>query len=350
MPVSDGGIRELVHAIAFGCLPGAPSSRRRPVAAQASHVAREHARWWETRNVVGLCYSPKVRHGRVEDLSLQVLVRAKRPKGRVPAHERIPDAISLGALGRRGRIPTDVREVGAMRLETLVSDMRPVLPGYNIGHRFGGSGTLGCAVRALETGERLGLSCGHVIARNGRAAPDDRVLVPSLEEAEAQDMLETAFFGSLVSFSPLSFEFDKAFTNVDAATVRPDTPEALDNQIALLGVRPSGVRADAPMGLPVRKVGFASETTYGTLLARHAILGLPYMDERGRTRTAWFTDLLGVTSFTRPGDSGALVMDLQGEAVGLHMGSGEGISVCAPIQRVLDRVRCTLDVGAPPVS
>lgn len=348
MRVSDEGVRELLHAIAFGRLPPAQARRKRRGEAHASRVARKHARWWEARNVVGLCYAPKVRRGRVEDLAIQVLVRAKRSKSSVSSHERIPEDISLADLGMSGRLPTDVRQVHVARLETLVSDMRPTLPGFNIGHRGSGSGTLGCAVRSLDTGERLGLSCAHVIANSGRSAPGERVLVPSLEQARANGMLENALFGRLVMVNPLSYDFEKASTNVDAATVRPDSPEELDNELALLGVRPSGVRADAPIGLPVRKVGFATELTFGTVLARHTILGLPYPDVSGRLRTIWFTDLLGITPFTQPGDSGSLVLDLQGEAVGLHMGSSETMSICMPIQRVLDSVRCTLDTEVPP--
>ena len=203
----------------------------------------------------------------MEDLAVQVLVRAKRAKGRVPSHERIPEVIELKEMGMRGRLPTDVRQVYQLRLQSLVSDSRPTLPGFNVGHRGSGSGTLGRAVRS-EAGERLGLSCAHVIANSGRAAPGERVLVPSLEEARANGMLENALFGRLVAVLPLSNDFDKAAVNVDAATVRPDSPEALDNELALLGLRPTGVRPDAPIGLPVRKVGFASELTFGTILVR----------------------------------------------------------------------------------
>jgi len=330
--VSDSSIRGLVHAIAFG------------------RTGRTHARWWESRNVLGLCYAAKIRHGRVDDLALQVLVRAKRPKGKVPTHERVPDSIALADVGLRGKLPTDVREVGTPRLDVLVSDMRPTRPGFNISHRSGGSGTLGCAVRSVDTGERLGLSCGHVIARHGRAKPGDRVLVPSLEQARANALLGTAPFGTLVSVGPISFNFEKAATNIDAATVRPNPATSLDNQLAVLDVRPSGVRAETPIGLPVRKVGFATELTFGAVLAQHMVLGVPFVDDQGRTRNVWFTDLLGITHFTQPGDSGALVLDLQGEAVGLHMANTEGMSISAPIQRVLDALRCTLDVSGPAVA
>lgn len=348
MRVSDPGIRGLVHAIAFG-RPAADSAEKaqRKAAARAASLASTHARWWNSRNVMGLCYAAKIRHGRVDNLSLQVLVRAKRSLSKVPAHERVPDAIELGGMGLRGKLPTDVREVGTPRLDVLVSDRRPTRPGFNISHRSGGSGTLGCAVRSVDTGERLGLSCSHVIARHGRAKPGDRILVPSLEQARANSLLGTAPFGTLVSVGPISFDFEKADTNMDAATVRPTTATGLDNQLAVLDVRPSGVRVDAPIGLPVRKVGFATELTFGAVLAQHMVLGVPFLDAQGRTRNVWFTDLLGITHFTQPGDSGALVLDLQGEAVGLHMANTEGMSISAPIQRVLDALRCTLDVSAP---
>jgi hypothetical protein len=354
--VSEPYIRGLVHAIAFG-RPAPDTSEAVSVAASrrsapggAASLASTHARWWNSRNVVGLCYAAKMRHGRVDDMALQVLVHAKRPKAKVPAHERVPASIDLEAMGLRGKLPTDIREVGTPRLDVLVSDRRPTRPGFNISHRSGGSGTLGCAVLSVDTGERLGLSCGHVIARQGRAKPGDRVLVPSLEQARANSLLGTAPFGTLVAVGPISFDFEKAPTNMDAATVRPNPATGLDNQLAVLDVRPSGVRADAPIGLPVRKVGFATELTFGAILAQHMILGVPFVDEQGRTRNVWFTDLLGITHFTQPGDSGALVLDLQGEAVGLHMATAEGMSISAPIQRVLDALRCTLDVSAPAVA
>ena len=351
MRVSEPAIRGLVQAIAFG-RPAVEAQERVSLraAAGAARVASTHERWWNSRNVVGLCYAPKLRHGHVADLSLQVLVRAKRPRSKVPAHERVPDSIELESMGLRGKLPTDVREVGTPRLDVLGSDERPTRPGFNISHRSGGSGTLGCAVRSVDTDERLALSCAHVVARGGRARPGDRVLVPSLEQARANRLLGTAPFGALVSVGPLSFDFEKATTNVDAATVRPHPATGLDNQLAVLDERPSGVRADAPLGLPVRKVGFATELTFGTILAQHMVLGIPFLDTLGRTRNVWFTDLLGISHFTQPGDSGALVLDLQGEAVGLHMATAGGMSISAPIQKVLDSVRCTLDMSAPPVA
>jgi hypothetical protein len=333
MPVSSGDMRSVVHAIAFGAQP---------------RLALQHARWWDDPNVVGLCYAPKVRRGREEDRALQVLVRTKRSPGRVPAHRRVPPSIDLRPLGLRGKVATDVREVGRSRLEVLIGQERPVRPGFNIGHRRGGSGTLACAVRSLDTGERLGLSCAHVIARHGRALPGERVLVPSLDEARALELLWDAPFGSLVRVGPIGFGFDQARSNVDAATVRPDDPAALDNQLARLDVRPSALRDEVALGLMVQKVGSATELTFGRVEAEHLVLSLPFQDDRGLQKEVWFADLLGITRFTAAGDSGALVLDLEGRAVGLHLGGFQGLSVCMPIRRVLESLRCELDVTQGP--
>lgn len=347
MRLTSEQMRRVVHAISLGTDPAPqPVARRAARSVRTREVApllaKEHARWWTAPNVVGLCFAPKVKRGRVEDLALQVLVRLKRPKQRVPERRRIPDFVRVDALGLRGRVPTDVREVGAPWLESLISNDRPVLPGFNISHREGGSGTLGCVVRSIDTGELLGLSCAHVIANFGHGAPGDRVLAPSEEQARLHGGLAAARFGRLVRLGPLVPGREQATTNVDAATVRPDTPDLLGTSIALLDLRPTTLRDDVSLDLPVRLVGAISEQATGRIAQLHLTIGLPYPTEDGGEQTLWFADQLGVTPCTHPGDSGALVVDEQGAAVGLHQAGAQGLSVCTPIRRVLDSVGCTL--------
>jgi hypothetical protein len=349
MRLTSQQMRRVVHAISIGTDPAPPPVARMAVRASrpealAPVLAKEHARWWTAPNVVGLCFAPKLKRGRVDDLALQVLVRLKRPKSKVAASRRIPDSVNLEALGLRGRVPTDVREVGAPWLESLISNDRPVLPGFSISHRRGGSGTLGCVVRSADTDELLGLSCAHVIGNYGRGVPGDRVLVPSQEEAREHGGLAAARFGTLVRMGPLAPGREQAATNVDAATVRPDRPGLLDTSIAVLGLTPIRIRDDVPLELPVRLVGATSEQVSGTIAALHLTIGLPYPTEDGGEQVLWFADQLGVTPCTHPGDSGALVVDDEGAAVGLHQAGTEGLSVCTPIRRVLDSVGCTLTV------
>lgn len=337
MTRSPRAARQLVHAIAFG--PSLSKGRPAPAAARdARDLQRRHARWWEHRNVVGLCIARKVCQGRRGEPCLQVLVRRKVPRGRLDRRHRVPDHVEAPGLGR---VLTDVRAVGRGRTQALVSVRRPARPGFNTGHELGGSGTLGLVARDRLTGGAVGISCGHVIARYGRATPGDLVLVPSLREARDQDVVGQAPLGTLLAVSLVGTTFEDGLTNVDAASFAPDDPADLSGALAVLGRAPAGVRARVPLDLPVHKVGFMTELTFGEVQATDMVIGLSF-PLPGGARTIWFADQVGVSTFTADGDSGALVMDEDGAAVGLHIGSVDGLSVCTPIARVLDALGCDL--------
>jgi hypothetical protein len=338
MRLTQDAMRRIVHAVGFG---RDPSGAAHPGAAE---VQASHAHWWDSRNVVGLCFARKLRGGRVGDLALQVFVRRKRPKDKVPSHRAVSPTVDLAPLGLAGRVATDVREVGVGRLDVLVTSDRPAHPGYNIGHRVTGSGTLGCVVRPRGSNVIVGLSCAHVIARDGNAQPGERVLVPSLIEARRNDIVSESMFGTVGAVLPISFRFEDAAKNVDAATVLPDDPRALADTVARIGVKPAGIAPTVDVDLPVRKVGSTSELTLGAVEGTHLLASFEYVDanDNDSVRTAWFSDQTAITSFAFPGDSGAIVLDDQAQAVGMHIGSYHGVSVCTPMQRVLDAVQCDL--------
>ncbi len=312
-------MRDVVHGIAFG-------------------KASKHA-WWESKNVVGLCFAPKLRRGRLEDVTLQVHVKRKRALEKIPERLRVPETIEHGGV----RSHTDVHEVGEARVEVLVSAARPSRPGYSVGHVDGGSGTLGCVVRARDTGEQLGLSCAHVVGLGGEGDPGDRVLVPSRPDAAAIGKLGRARYGTLVHVAAPSADWDAAAGNVDAATFRPDAPAHLRREIALVDVAPSGIVDDVAVGARVKKVGAATELTWGEVRAVHWLVMLPYPRPDGTVEEVWFADQIGVTRCSAPGDSGALMLDdATNAAVGMHVGSTDTLSVCAPMRKVLDAVACDL--------
>lgn len=298
-----------------------------------------HTPWWSSPNVVGLCFARKLQRGRLGDVVLQVHVRKKRARDKVPTGRLVPDFITHGGK----RIWTDVHEVGASRLEVLVSTARPTRPGYDIGHVDAGAGTLGCVVSSRVTGEKLGLSCAHVVALSGEGSVGDRVLCPSRPGATSIGQLGKARFGSLVEIAAPSLDWSASIDNVDAATFRPDSQSDLSSEIALVGATPAGILDDVAIGTRVKKVGAATELTFGEVQAVHWLASLPYPQSDGSVAEIWFGDQIGVTRFTAPGDSGALVLeDASNAAIGLHLGSTDTLSVCSPIGRVLDRLHCDL--------
>jgi hypothetical protein len=291
---------------------------------------------------VGLCIAHKVAGGMIDrTLALQVLVRRKQPKSRLVAQQRVPERIDAGALGL-STVPTDVIEVGARRLQRLIRSDRPVHPGFNVGHRFGGNGTIGFVGLDRQTGDRVGVSCGHVVGQHGTANAGEAVLAPSRPELRSGQTLLEALCGTIRNVATIGFAFADAATNIDAASFVPRQDSPLDPKIALLGVQPAGVIQDVAIDTPVRKVGAFSELTFGVVRATDLVISLPFPHPAGGERDVWFSGQIGVSSFTTDGDSGSLVLDDANNAVGLHIGAFASMSIATPIQRVLDALDCDL--------
>lgn len=335
--------RHLVNAIAFG-RPEHEKGRPSPPAwTKALH--EKHASWWKQRNVVGLAVGRKVTAGRHGGLSLVVFVSRKIPRERVPAKHLVPSAVDGSKVGIRDSIPTDVQQVGKGRIDALISADRPARPGFDVGHRVGGSGTIGCVVQSRATSQRLGLTCAHVLAPVSTASPGDRVLVPCLIDARATHVLGRARIGVVDQLLPPSFSDSAVATNVDVATFLPTNPATLDSKIAIVGKPPSSVLSNVTVGLAVRKVGASSELTTGVVRFIHMVFWLAYPTPAGDEVTAGFQDVIGISHFSSPGDSGSLVIGDNGKAVGVVLGSTPELTICLPIQRALDALQCDLVTG-----
>jgi hypothetical protein len=342
MQVNASALRAIVHAIVMGRplvrAPGNPERR---------HWARLHARhqeWWQHENVVGLCVAKRQRRGKMGRLCVQVLVEKKYRDEKIAAKHRVPRTIESRAP--RGSIETDVRAVGAGRLHSFVSNDKPAHPGFDIGNELGGSGTLGCVVIDNGTGQKLGLSCAHVVAPDGAAdvgqTPGEVVYYPSFDNAQLLDVLGSARFGKLVRVASPGFSPEDAAGNVDAAVFAPDDTAWIDAKLADLNSAPRGVRRLVPIGLAVQKVGAVTQRTHGVVQTVTLAPKIPYADGE----VAQFIDHIGISTFAEAGDSGSLVLDETGRAVGLHIGGFDGMSVCTPLGRVLAAVDCKLATRA----
>lgn len=343
--------RNLVNAIAFGKvgdrLPGPPGprgarKRRSRPPSWARSLQQKNAFWWKQPNVIGLAVGRKVTAGREGPLSLVVFVKRKLPPERIRPEGLVPRALDASPMGIRDPIPVDVQKVGQGRAEALISVNRPAKPGFSVGNRVGGSGTIGCVVQDRATSNQFGLTCAHVLAPVPTASTGDRVLVPSLAEARASHVLGRARMGSLEQFLPPVFSDSAVAENVDVATFSPTNPATLDSRIAIVGRRPSGVASTVTVGMPVRKVGASSELTTGEVKFIHMIFWLAYPTPTGEEVTAGFQDLIGISHFSNFGDSGSLVLTEDGKAVGVVLGSTPEFTACLPIQRALDALNCDL--------
>lgn len=284
-------------------------------------------------NIVGMGISKKIRGTRPsEDAAIVIYVREKKPLSQLRPEQRVPPTVASPNLPDA---VTDVQEIGDVALEVamgLTELVRPVKCGYSVGVQpLGCTGTIACLVRSKDSPtERYMLSNSHVLANSGTGKVGEAIYQPGLDD----DPHPSAAVGSLHAWAP--FDFGTKFKpQVDAAIGllgdRVDFSPAIEH----IGI-PRGVR-EASRGLKVQKTGRTSGHTTGEVrdVHFHTILSYPRpgRDDYGDVR---FSDLCLCEDFTKPGDSGSLVLDDEGFAVGLHFCGTPTTSIFIPIQRVLD--------------
>ncbi|KKM09336.1 hypothetical protein SY88_19310 [Clostridiales bacterium PH28_bin88] len=308
-------------------------------------------------NVVGVGKGRKmVRGEETEDLAVVVLVEKKMPEKELLRGQRIPKTL--------GQVPTDVIEIGEVRLLNRKSFQRPAHPGVSIGHYKVTAGTFGAVVRDRRSGMPLILSNNHVLAnatdgRDGRAKLGDPILQPGSHDGGSMEQV----IGYLERFIPLWKEYttteckaaraaerlgnralqlirpnyrlnlEKRFIGenpVDAAVARPINPEAISPEIIGIGLV-KGVTEVKP-GMAVQKSGRTTGLNSATVRTVQTTLKVSVTDNDD----AIFTDQFVTTVMSQGGDSGSLVLDNQNNAVGLLFAGSSSSTICNRIQNVME--------------
>jgi hypothetical protein len=274
----------------------------------------------------------------------------------------IDDIIPKRIAGR----PTDVIEVGEVRLLKRTERQRPAVPGVSIAHYKVTAGTFGAVVRDRKSDELLILSNNHVLANasdghDGKSKAGDPVYQPgSYDGGDGNDVI-----GHLVRFVPFSrYNRDvdcklasmglraanaviktvrpnynlrlesKGSTNlVDCALARPVKPELISPEILEVG-RVRGIGAAGP-GTQVKKSGRTSGLTSGTVKAVKVSLNVNMGHGNDVVR---FNDQVMAELKSLPGDSGSLILDGDNKAVGLLFAGSNEYTVFNPIQSVCEHL------------
>jgi len=294
-------------------------------------------------NVVGVGVGRKIVDGKeTDEPAVIVFVERKLPEDRLRKEDVIPKALD--------EVKTDVIETGKIKAQAAAprartDRWRPAPGGVSVGHYRITAGTLGGVVR--RGGRRFILSNNHVLADSNRARPGDPVLQPGpADGGTREDAIAT-----LETFVRLRFDApDRGFTAflrrlaarlgfrpaaqapanlVDAAIARPVRDDAVDESVLGLG-RPAGI-AEAGVGDTVRKSGRTTGLTEGRVLATDATLQIEYDAD-----VATFTDQIVAGPMSQGGDSGSLVVDREGRAVGLLFAGSATSTVFNRARRVAD--------------
>ena len=329
------------HRPLLDLLTKASPSQLESLRAGGADHARSLRRIVDSKNVVAVGISEKISKKKpTGTLAVTFYVEKKIPMKKLRADRMIPPTMPETLSGPEA-VPTDVVAIGRLRLE--VNAIRtPVQPGNSIGHVDISAGTLGALV--TRGGDVHILSNSHVLARSGRAKNGDDILYPG--DADG-GKLPADLVAKLSGFK--KFVTGGDFVNrADCAIAKPLTARRGDLVSAIKGLGvPKG--ATVPVrGMKVVKVGRTTNKTTGTVRDVHFRFALDY-DDLGKS--VGFLDQVFCTRYSKPGDSGSLVLSQANKkAVGLHFAGADGGSVFSPIQTVLSTLGVTLvttSIGSP---
>jgi hypothetical protein len=215
---------------------------------------------------------------------------------------------------------------------------RPVPIGVSTGNeRECIAGTIGARVKRGTS--FFALSNNHVYALGNTAPLGSNVLQPGQADANCAAGAN-ARLGKLSKFVRIVFSqtasnrVDAAIASVTTANLRRSTPS--DGY----GV-PRAATISAALNQTVRKYGRTTGYTSGKVVGLNATVFVEY----NPGQIARFVGQIVVqsASFSRPGDSGALIVDANRRPVGLLFAGGGVYTFANPINQVLNALNVTVD-------
>jgi|SRR6185436_14830409 len=298
-------------------LGGGPVGR-----ARALHVRRVRD-IFEDPNIVAVGISEKTTVGaKTGALSLCFYVEKKIPKSKIRAGKLVPPVI---ASGDGAAVLTDIKPIGRIRPE-VQKKLRPVQSGFSVGHKDITAGTVGAIV--AKGGKRFILSNSHVLANAGLGKLKDTVFYPGPTDGGSA---ASHLVGTLAKF--VKFKIGGDFVNrVDAALCQIDKERLEELEFAIHGLKGAPKTIAAKRGMKIVKLGRTTGKTEGEILDVNFRVVVDY-DGVG---PVGFFDQGFCTRYSKPGDSGSLVLDKSsGKILGLHFAGANGGSVFNPIADVI---------------
>lgn len=319
----EAELRRVLEALLLAAGPRAVRRTRTEAA-----LARRAQAWLRARSICGLGLACRTTAGDLlpDTLTLKIYVDAKRPRARV----RNPVPPRFRAMGLT--IETDVEPIGAVQVQgSCRTRQRPARPGCSIGHAKGPAGTIACLVRKRgRPGPLYVLTSGHVIAPHGLARPGDPVAQPSPVDDPHVASNTVATLREVVRLRLGAGHPNR----VDAALAELRSPSFVRAELRELGLRPTRWTCAIARGDMVRKVGCTTGLTHAEVLDVDFAARISLRTARGRRRVGFSRQVL-CRRFTDDGDSGALVIDKKGAAVGLHCAGTRSHSVFNRFEEVV---------------
>lgn len=280
-------------------------------------------------NVVGVGLGNKWSEGHDTGTKcVQVFVEHKVDTGMLSSKDRIPKTIN--------RRPTDVVAVGTLFAggsltvgpQSLKNRRRPAMGGDSVGHfdiTAGTAGT-GCydasAFPGVPTRYYI-LSNNHVLANSNDANIGDPIYQPGPFDGGTED--DT--IGRLARFVPIKFGAGEE-NLVDAAIAEVEFHD-FTREIYYQGYV-KGNYAPVAINDVVKKTGRTTSFTTGRVISVNATVNVNY----GGGKVGRFTKQIITNDMSNGGDSGSLVVDLDGNAIGLLFAGSSTVTIINNISYV----------------
>jgi len=276
--------------------------------------------------------------------ALLALVHYKAPTDTLRKADLVPPAID--------GIKTDVLAIGRPMAgaapgsgQALTTRLRPVIGGFSVGHKDITAGTIGTACYDILGGATMSppmtgignppqyyiLSNNHILANGNQAAIGDSIVQPGPFDGgkDPDDRIAT-----LSRFVPLDFAPDVPLdqhNNIIDAAVAVCNCSDIDRRLFWIGgVKGWRRKLNVSVGTLVHKAGRSSGYTVGRILAIQATLDVGYGGGKG----ARLRDQILTTPMSLPGDSGSLIVTLDGVAVGLLAAGSPQVTVVNQIENI----------------
>jgi hypothetical protein len=237
--------------------------------------------------------------------------------------------------------PASAGRASAAAISRTAKFSRPVPIGISTGNQGEClAGTIGARVKA--GGKLYALSNNHVYALENRAALGSNVLQPGRIDINcAQGSGDV--IGKLSKFVRIDFsssgrnKVDAAIAAVSSSNLRRSTPA---NGYGT----PTAKISASSLNQAVEKYGRTSGFTTGRVVGLNATIDVEYSNGR----VARFVNQIMIQKssgkFSKPGDSGSLIVDANRHPVGLlFAGADDGTTFANPIGAVLNALGVTID-------
>ncbi|GGD60753.1 transglycosylase SLT domain-containing protein [Lacimicrobium alkaliphilum] len=325
-------LRKLSQALFDGAATKGLGKEQREMAEQLSLSAAD---WLTDSSLQGVGVGTKfTANVDTAEPCIKVYVDKKRPLETLqnPAPRKIQ-------LGSDEPVPVDVIEIGEIKLQSAryAYKQRPLHAGLSVASTSRFPGTLGLVVRSKhDPVQHFILSNYHVLKPLSRKFNDDIWQQARQDGGDVDDSV--AHFERDV---PIHFSDNGIPNEVDAAVARlkPD----IHFLTSIPGIGPlRGITGIIREGRFVQMVGRTSGLSRGRIIDADFQTRLSYQGPRGERLTAGFRNLVLCQPYTRPGDSGAVVVNASKFAVGLHMAGSDQVSVFCRIKPVFDHLNIKL--------